>query len=151
MTDIIKIGIGFGSIKFGTKKDEVASYFGEPEKISKNGESPNKVIAWHYWDRDYSIYFDENKKYVFSSMTIQDQNVELFGKKIFRLSIDEIKELFLENGFNEFCEEKGDDGSVDLTILDAACIAFFEKNGALSSFDWFTFTDDDTDKTIWPE
>jgi hypothetical protein len=151
MIPIIKIGTGFGFIKFGSKMEDVSKCLGEPEEEFSSGESPNNIIAWHYWTRDYSIYFDESEKYVFSSISIEDQNATLYGKTIFSLDINSIKDLFLDNGFNDFYEEKGDDGSIDLTVFDAACIAFYNKNGKLRSFDWFTFTDDDTNETIWPK
>ena len=151
MIPIIKIGIGFCSIKFGSKMVDVSNFLGEAEEVSSSGESPNNVIAWHYWSRDYSVYFDESENYVFSSISIEDSNATLYGEKIFSLGINDIKALFLRNGFNDFYEEKEDDGSIDLTVSDAACIAFFNNNGKLRSFDWFTFTDDETDKTIWPK
>jgi hypothetical protein len=79
MNEIIEIGKGFGSLKFGAEKTDVANYLGEPEKIINSGDSPNNVTAWHYWNRGYSIYFDESDNYVFSSISIQDKNVMLYG------------------------------------------------------------------------
>ena len=151
MKKIIEIGRGFGSLKFGSEMTAVANYLGEPEEIINSGDSPNHVIAWHYWSHGYSIYFTEEDNYVFGSISIEEQSVVLFEKTIFNLSISQIKELFLKNGFKEFDEEQEEDGRLNLTIRDAACIAFFGKNGKLRSFDWFTFTDDNTDKTIWPK
>jgi hypothetical protein len=150
MINDIKIGIGFGQLKFGATMTEVKTYLGEAEAVISSGETPNNVIAWHYWDRSYSIYFDESENYLFSSITLQDQDAVLFGQKIFCLDIDKLKDLFFDNGYKEFSEEKWDDGSTDLSIFDAACIAFFSKDGTLKSFDWFTLTDDETDTTIWP-
>ena len=151
MKKIIEIGRGFGSLKFGSEMTVVSNYLGEPEEITNNGDSPNNVIAWHYWSNGYSLYFSENDNYVFGSISIEDHSVVLFEKTIFKLSLSQMKELFLKNGFTEFYEEQEEDGRFNLTIRDAASIAFFEKNGKLRSFDWFTFTDDDTDKTIWPK
>ncbi|CAB1062261.1 hypothetical protein D1BOALGB6SA_7037 [Olavius sp. associated proteobacterium Delta 1] len=150
MKKIIEIGRGFASIKFGAEMTDVANYLGEPEEIINSGDSPNNVIAWHYWSHGYSIYFSEKDNYLFGSISIEDQSAVLYEKTIFNLSISGIKELFLKNGFKEFYEEK-EDGRVNLVIRDAASIAFYEKNGKLRSFDWFTYTDDDTDKTIWPK
>ena len=99
MKNIIKIGIGFGSLKFGAKMSDVTSYLGEPEEIINSGETPNNVTVWHYWSRGYSIFFDERDSYVFGSISIQDHSMSLYGKKIFNLSIDDIKELFLKNGY----------------------------------------------------
>ncbi len=147
----VKIGIGFDSIKFGSNMSDVSKDLGEPEKVKNSGESPNNVIAWYYWSRNYSIFFDESEKYLFSSISTENKKATLYRKKIFSLSINEIKELFLKNGFCEFCEEKNEDGGLDFSVLDAACIAFFDENGKLKSFDWFTFTDDKNDETIWPK
>ncbi|PIE91611.1 MAG: hypothetical protein CR997_00210 [Acidobacteria bacterium] len=151
MIPVIKIGIGFGDILFGSKMEEVRCCLGNPEQISNNGESPNNVIAWHYWSRDYSIYFDESENYVFSSASVDNCRAILFGKNIFNCGLNNMKKLFQRNGYTDFLEEKDEDGSIDLTVWDAACVAFFHNKGKLNSFSWFTFTDDDTNETIWPD
>ena len=76
---------GFCSLPFGETKEQVVKTFGEPEEIQHLTDDilNNNSLVFHYWEKGFSLFFDNNKNLSFCSVEIDNKETLLFDMKIF--------------------------------------------------------------------
>ena len=138
----IKPKIGLGNLKFGASMKDAETCFGAAEEVEElEGEGDYKAIVWHYWDRGFSLFFDEAGKQVFTCVEIDNEEAILWGVRIFEMKEDEIIDLFKSKGFKEIDSEVHEWGEKRLSFDDALVDLYFEAD-ALVSINYGVFEDE---------
>jgi hypothetical protein len=106
----ILVNSGLGPIRFGMKPSEVAEYMGQPSSVEHLSEAIPNAIRWEYNEPDCYFFF-------FNGMTMTDAGLDfidtqqlyligasnpkllIFGRPIIGKRDEEMKQMFLDNGF----------------------------------------------------
>lgn len=141
---------GFGELKFGSTAQEVEKYFGEPqetEKLDIEGEEDD-VEVWSYWDQGHSVYFEKEHDEVCTNFETDNEEAELFGKKVFKLGESQIIDLMKDQGFTDFEIEEEEPGEKILFFHDAHMQFVFEEE-TLALVSWAVGVDEE-ENILWP-
>lgn len=129
----ILINEGFENIRFGQTMEEVKAVLGNADDTEMYDEDEETdVVIWHYWDRGYSVFFEQEAGFTFSCAELSNTNTVLWGNKVFELGKDEIKALFEAKGYKEIETEVHEWGEERLSIIDAMIDFYFEEGGLIS-------------------
>lgn len=146
----IALGTGIGNIRFGYSMDQVKDIMGEPEEIEESDEEDEfEHKAWNYWQQGYSFFFDHEDDYRLSCIQTENPDVTLFGKRIFDLSGDEVKELLAQNGITECETEKLDTGETRLSY-EREMIDLYLEDDRLLAINFGVLINDDLE-VQWPD
>lgn len=116
--------------------------FGAAEEVENlEGEGDYKAIVWHYWNRGFSLFFDEGGKQTFTCVEIDNDEAMLWGERIFDMEEEDIIELFKTKGFKEIDSELHEWGEKRVSFDDALVDLYFE-NGELVSINYGIFEED---------
>jgi hypothetical protein len=132
----IKPLLGLSDLLFGSSMTDAEKVFGkadESEFLEDIEEFQSTV--WHYWDRGFSLFFDENQKQLFCCVEIDNRDVLLWGHKIFEMNEKQIVELFKSKGITVFETEVHEWGEKRLSFDETNIDFYFEKN-KLSSINY---------------
>lgn len=144
--------MGFGDLKFGADQALVENYLGEPQEIEdlpgEEGESDAEV--WNYWDLGHTVFFEKDFDSRFTSFETDNDEVLLFGYKVFDLTEEQLIKLMIENGFSETDIENEQWGERRVSFNDAVMDFYFEDD-SLISVSWGVMIDLETDKVDWPK
>jgi hypothetical protein len=137
----IKPKEGLGRLKFGATMADAESCFGAAEEVEElEGEGDYKATVWHYWERGFSLFFDEGARKAFTCVEIDNEDAELWGLRVFDMKESEIITLFEEKGFKEMEAEVHEWGEKRISFDDALVDLYFE-NGKLVSINYGVFND----------
>lgn len=146
----MKLGTGIGKLKFGATMEEIEELMGEPEEIEESDEEDEfEHQAWNYWEEGYSLYFDKEDDYRLSCIETANPETTIFGQKIFDLDLNEIKELFAQNGLKDPETEKLETGETRLSYEREMIDMYFDEN-KLIAINFGVFINDDLE-VQWPE
>ncbi|MFO7979119.1 MAG: hypothetical protein R6U64_10715 [Bacteroidales bacterium] len=147
----IKPLVGFGDLKFGASKQEVEEYFGKPQEIEmlESDEDSTKTETWNYWEEGHTVYFEKEEGDVCFNFETDDEQVTLFGKKVFEMDLNEVLALMNEQGYQDHEIDDEEEGERILSFFDAMIDFVFDENG-LGLISWSAGVDEN-DKLIWPE
>lgn len=138
----IKPKIGLGDLKFGETSDKIISCFGKADELEniEDDEEFNTVIL-NYSEQGILAFFEGIEKSVLSCFETENEDVTLFGKKIFSMNEDAITKLMNEKGFNEI--EKGIDADGEKRLsFDDGMIDFFFDEKELVAVNWGVLVND---------
>jgi hypothetical protein len=141
----IKLLKGFCSVLFGNTLSQVKAQFGEPEEKEHLQDDLLETACdvLHYWDLGFSLFFDNNKNNLFTSVEVDNPDTLLFQQKVFDLKEPEIIALMKENGFTLSESEQHTWGEKRLSFDEAGLDCYYEK-GRLVSINFGVLPDDNT-------
>lgn len=146
----IALGTGIGNIRFGYSMDQVKDIMGEPEEVEESDEEDEfEHKAWNYWQQGYSFFFDHEDDYRLSCIQTENPEVTLFGKKIFEMTGNELKELLAQNGITECETEKLDTGETRLSY-EREMIDLYLEDDHLLAINFGVYINDDLE-VQWPD
>ncbi len=136
---------GLGPLKFGALLNEAKIIFGEPDETENLLDDilNSNAFIMHYWEKGYSLFFDANSNYAFTSVEIENEETVLFGEAIFDLNETQIIELFDKNGYKLTDSETHNWGEKRISFDDALVDFYFEK-GKLISINFGIVNDDNS-------
>ena len=124
---------GVNQLLFGATMLEAEALFGPPSDIETLDEIPEyKSIVWHYWQKGFSLFFDDNERNTFSCVEVDGHHAKLWGKNPFTLNEKQLLALFAEKGFTEIDAEDQAWGERRVSVDDATVDMYFDK-GQLTS------------------
>lgn len=125
---------GLGDLKFGATAAEAVAVFGKPEETEElTDELMNeKSMAYHYWDKGFSLFFKDDENKTFSCAEVDDSSILLFGKRVFELNEQQVTDLFKENGYKLSETEMHSWGEKRLSFDEAFADLYFEKGKLVS-------------------
>jgi hypothetical protein len=125
---------GLGKMKFGAPAAEALAIFGQPDETEELLDElmNEKSMAYHYWDRGFSLFFKDDDQKTFSCAEVDDDETILFGKKVFELKEQQIIDLFKENGYTLSETENHSWGEKRLSFDEAFADLYFEKGKLIS-------------------
>jgi flavin-dependent dehydrogenase len=145
----IILGQGLGEIKFGLTMDEVEAIMGKPEEVEESEEDEEfEYEVWNYWEEGYSFYFDEDDDYRLGLIETANEEVTMFGKKIFQMKQAEVEELLKANGLSDQEKDTLETGEKHITYEKEMLDMYFEKD-VLITIKFGVFVDDDLE-VKWP-
>jgi hypothetical protein len=125
----IKPVVGLCALPFGATMKEAEELFGKAEETELLDDIEEyQSTVWHYWDKGFSLFFDEGDKQLFCCVEIDNKDVTLWGKRIFEMDEQQITELFRTRGITEFETEVHEWGEKRLSFDQANIDFYFEKN-----------------------
>lgn len=138
---IIKPLEGCGDLTFGQSIEDIIALLGEAEEMDHlDTDDDMTTVVLHFWEQEISIFFEGAERTVLSCFETDNQDAELFGKKVFELSRNELIALMEANGYaNPELEEE--EGEIRLTFEDAL-IDFFYDGEELLAVNWGVFVDE---------
>ena len=125
---------GIEGLEFGASVDQTIDLFGEPdekEKI-KDDISEAESLVYHYWEKGFSIFFNQEAKLKLTCFEVDAEDTLLWGELIFNMKESEIIDLFRKNGFSLSESENHEWGEKRLSFDEALMDLYFE-NGSLVS------------------
>ena len=130
----IKLLKGFCTTTFGETQEGIKKVFGEPEEIQSLNDDILKtsLTVYHYWEKGFSLFFDNNKNHRFCSAEIDNRDTLMFGQNLFLLKEKEITELMKKNGFKLSDTEVHEWGEKRLSFDEAGLDCYFENNKMVS-------------------
>ncbi|MFY9308108.1 MAG: hypothetical protein WAQ28_03560 [Bacteroidia bacterium] len=129
----IKPGVGLSSLLFGASMEEAEKKFGKPEDAQLIDDIEEfQTTVWHYWESGFTLFFDEQNNKLFNCAEIDNEEAQLWGKKVFELKEKQIIDLFRENGITLYESEQHDWGEKRLSFDEANIDFYFEKNRLVS-------------------
>jgi len=139
----IFLGEGFGKIKFGMLRDEVKGILGEPDDIDEFDyeDSDKKSVAWHYDELELSVGFDEEIDWQLVSIAVSKPDVEIAGKKLIGLTLEEaVKQIETLNlgeiEIEELKDEEDEDKEYKELYVDDSNISFWFDEDILTEIQW---------------
>lgn len=132
----IKPVLGLSDLLFGASMLDAEKAFGKAEESEFLDDIEDcQSTVWHYWEMGFSLFFDEKKEQIFCCVEIDNNEVVLWGQKIFDLSEKHIIDLFKSKGISEFETELHEWGEKRLSFDEVNIDFYFEKN-KLSSINY---------------
>lgn len=132
----IKPVLGLSDLLFGASMAEAEKVFGKAEESEFLDDIEDcQSTVWHYWEQGFSLFFDEKSQQIFCCVEIDNEDVILWGQKIFDFSEKQIIDLFKSKGITEFETELHEWGEKRLSFDEANIDFYFEKN-KLSSINY---------------
>lgn len=128
---------GFSNFNFGQTVAEAELLFGKAEEVQVLDDDilETSCTVLHYWDRGFSLFFDNKNFKKFSSVEVDNANTLLFGEKIFSLKEQQVIDLMKKNNFVLTDSENQEWGEKRLSFDEAGLDCYFE-NGKLSSINF---------------
>jgi len=145
----IVLGQGIGDIKFGLSMEDVETIMGKPEEVETSEEDEEfEYEVWNYWEEGFSFYFDEDDDYRLGLIETANEEVTMFGKKIFQMKQSEVEALLKSNGLSNPDKDTLETGEKHITYEKEMLDMFFE-NDALVTVKFGVFISDDLE-VQWP-
>ncbi|MFC5270941.1 hypothetical protein [Adhaeribacter terreus] len=145
----IVLGQGIGDIKFGLTMDEVETIMGKPEEVETSEEDEEfEYEVWNYWEEGYSFYFDEDDDYRLGLIETANEEVTMFGQKIFQMKQAEVEALLKSKGLSNPDKDTLETGEKHVTYEKEMLDMYFDKD-ALVTVKFGVFVSDDLE-VQWP-
>lgn len=145
----IVLGQGLGEIKFGLTMDEVEAIMGKPEEVETSEEDEEfEYEVWNYWEEGYSFYFDEDDDFRLGLIETANEDVTLFGQKIFQMKQAEVEALLKTKGLSSPDKDTLETGEKHVTYEKEMLDMYFDKD-ALVTVKFGVFVSDDLE-VQWP-
>lgn len=125
---------GFGPLDFGCDQSDCQKHFGEPdEKENLEGVDGSSSAVWHYWEKGFSLFFDNDFGSKFCCVEIdQSFPLKVYGQLIFGKREQEVIELMKNKGFKVTDTEQHEWGERRITFDDIFADFYFEKGKLIS-------------------
>lgn len=146
----IRIGLGLGTLPFGTSRKEVRHYLGKPEEVEEELQGGDRVITWSYPSLGIDAYFSSEDNFRLGSLRIDRRDAELCGVRIMGLPETELRLLFRDLGpFDDELFRFSDHCPMRRFFFGDSNIDFWFTDGTLDSITWGPRIDKE-DNLIWP-
>lgn len=130
----IKLLNGFCNLSFGQSVMEARVIFGAPNEEETLDDELLKASSFvmHYWDRGFSLFFDNHKNRVFNSVEVDHPETILFNEKIFSLKEYELIALLKLNKFSLTDTENHEWGEKRISFDEANLDCYFQNEKLVS-------------------
>ncbi len=138
----IKPKEGLGEIKFGEQMEKLVEYLGEAEDVENlEDEEEFSTVILNFYDKGVTAFVEGVEKQVISCFETDNRSAVLFGKWIFDMTEEQIRQLMKEQGYSMVDEGMEEWGESRLTYEDGM-IDFFFSEGKLTSVNWGVMVND---------
>lgn len=133
---------GYSNFDFGKTATEAELFFGKAEEVQVLDDEilDTSCTVLHYWDKGFSLFFDNKNFNKFSSVEVDNEDTLLFGEKIFDLKEQGVIDLMKKNKYSLSDSEHQDWGEKRLSFDEAGLDCYFE-NGHLISINFGVIED----------
>jgi hypothetical protein len=140
--DLLK---GFAGFNFGRSISEAERFFGKPEEtqILDDDILETSCTVLHFWDKGFSLFFDNKNLKKFSSVEVDNKDSILFDTKLFSLSETALIEFMKSHNFQLSDTEEQEWGEKRLSFDEAGLDCYFE-NGKMTSINFGVIDDINT-------
>ena len=136
---------GLNELKFGDTPETVENTLGKPLEVENLGDEADEdldTILWNYDKEGLTVFFEGKNNHVLSCFETDNEEVTLFGKKIFGLNEQEITALMKENGLSQIDSDEEEWGERRVSF-DEGLIDFYFQDGKLVTVNWGVFVNED--------
>ena len=128
---------GFSNFNFGQTVADAELFFGKAEETQVLDDDilETSCTVLHYWERGFSLFFDNKNFKKFSSVEVDNEDTLLYGEKIFSLKEQQVVDLMKQNNFTLSDSEQQDWGEKRISFDEAGLDCYFE-NGRMSSINF---------------
>lgn len=138
----IKPKEGLGEIKFGEQMEKLVEYLGEAEDVENlEDEEEFSTVILNFYDKGVTAFVEGVEKQVISCFETDNRSAVLFGKWVFDMTEEQIRQLMKEQGYSMVDEGMEEWGESRLTYEDGM-IDFFFSEGKLTSVNWGVMVND---------
>lgn len=138
----IKPKEGLGEIRFGEPMETLVEYLGEAEDVENlEDEEEFSTVILNFYDKGVTAFVEGIEKQVISCFETDNRSAVLFGKWVFDMTEDQIRQLMKEQGYTMVDEGMEEWGESRLTYEDGM-IDFFFSDGKLTSVNWGVMVND---------
>lgn len=130
----IKLLRGFCSLKFGQSVADAEQLFGLPEESENLDDKILNASSFvmHYWEKGFSLFFDNNKNKSFNSVEVDNPEAILLTEKVFQLKEHELVALLKLNGYPLSDSENHEWGEKRISFDDVNLDCYYEKGKLVS-------------------
>jgi hypothetical protein len=138
----IKPKQGLGEISFGQPMDQLVEYLGEAEDVENlEDEEEFSTVILNFYDKGVTAFVEGIEKQVISCFETDNRGATLFGKWVFDMTEEQIRQLMKDQGYSMLDEGMEEWGERRLTYEDGM-IDFFFDNEKLTSVNWGVMVND---------
>ncbi len=127
---------GYGKLTFGMTPEQVTSLLGAPDYYEEdNDDEEMPILYYEYENLALGVYFEiDGDKKTLSYFETGNEEITLYGKKVFSLSPNQLIKLMKENGM-ELSETETDGGETRFSF-DKAMLDFFYEGDTMTAASW---------------
>jgi hypothetical protein len=125
---------GFGPLNFGCSQRICLEHFGEPdERETLEGLDGSSSGVWHYWEKGFSLFFDEDQGSRFCCVEIdQAFPLKIDGQEVFGRTEKDVIDIMKGKGFAVTDTEQHEWGERRVTFDDIVADFYFERGRLVS-------------------
>jgi len=150
----IRLGKGIGSLLFGSSKDEVRAYLGEPDEVgqySYDGEGFDRYETWEYEDLGILATFDEEDGFVLGTLSAYSDTCSLNGRPLIGKAREEVlKAISALDPGPMTSEDMSSESDLELLSFDSISLNLYLEDGVVNDIQWSPFWLDEEHQD-WPK
>jgi len=150
----IRLGKGIGSLLFGSSKDEVRAYLGEPDEVgqySYDGEGFDRYETWEYEDLGILATFDEEDGFVLGTLSAYSDTCSLNGRPLIGKAREEaLKAISALDPGPMTSEDMSSEDDLALLSFDSISLNLWLADGVVKDIQWGPFWLDEEHQD-WPK
>jgi hypothetical protein len=150
----IRLGKGIGDLLFGSSREEVRAYLGEPNEVgqhSYDGEGSDRYETWKYADLGILATFDEEDEFVLGTLSVYSDTCLLNGRPLIGKARDEVlKAISALNPGAMTSEDMSSEDDLELLSFDSISLNLWLVDGVVNDIQWSPFWLDEEHQD-WPK
>jgi len=150
----IRLGKGIGDLLFGSSRDEVLAYLGEPDEIghySYDREGFELYETWEYANLGINATFDEEDGFVLGMLSAYSDTCSLNGQPLVGKTREEVLQAIsaLDPG-SMTSEGMSSESDLELISFDSISLNLYVEDGVVNDIQWSPFWLDEEHQD-WPK
>lgn len=150
----IRLGKGIGDLLFGSSKDEVQAYLGEPDEIgqySYDREAFDRYETWEYADLGILATFDEEYGFVLGTLSAYTDTCSLNGRHLIGKAREEVlKTIAALDPGPMTSEDMSSEDDLELLSFDSISLNLYLEDAIVNDIQWGPFWLDEGHQD-WPK
>lgn len=145
--------VGFGLVKFGMTKDQVAGKLGKPNDIYEEKIDGTTEVVVDYEEIGVDLSFSSADNYRLGTMSFYAEDTLLCGEEFIGMTEEELIESAKAAGINDLeLEDDFEDLDSKDYYSDEFGVSFWIQDGIVDSITVFPqYNAEDDDRVLWPE
>ena len=139
----IRLGKGIGDLLFGSSRDEVQAYLGEPDEIghhSYDREGFELYETWKYADLGIFATFEEEGGFVLGTLSAYSDTCSLNGRPLIGKAREEVlKAISALDPGPMTSEDMSSESDLELLSFDSISLNLYLEDGVVNDIQWSPF------------
>lgn len=141
----LKLHEGIDKLAFGQTYEDIVDILGEPSEIEileeEDEDDSLDTALCYYYEKGLTLFFEGSDERYLTSIESDNEDLTLFGKKLFAMNQEEIVAMMKKNGYSDMLAVDEEWGERRVSFEDAL-IDFYFSSQKLVTVNWSCDFDD---------